>query len=466
MFLHRFERRSNDMIKRMFSSIQHMVAGTSHMDADIEIKGVTTDSRNVAKGNLFIPLIGEKFNGHEFVEKAFANGAAAALWAKGEPNPPKGKPIIFVEDTLVALQKLAESYLREVNPKVVAITGSNGKTTTKDLVASVLSTTYHVHKTEGNFNNHIGLPLTVLNMPPHTEAAVLEMGMSGRGEIELLSQIAKPDIAVITNIGEAHLMDLGSREAIAEAKLEIVRGLKEDGVFIYHGDEQLLRNKIHSFYTKTFGESKQNDIYPISITQTENGTEFVCNGFKNQKFFIPILGRHNVMNALVAVLAGQLLNVAPENIEKGLKNVEMSSMRLEMVKADSGLTIINDAYNASPTSMKAAIQLVRDMTGFSQKILVLGDMLELGEQEISFHIEVGKTLEDAGIDHLFTYGELGKEIANGAKDFMDESRIHVFLDKQKLIETLRKMVTPNDLVLVKASRGMKLEEVVHALAKG
>lgn len=452
-------------MKRTFHDIVDMVNGTANNHLNVEIEGVSTDSRNLMEGNLFIPLVGENFNGHQFVENAFENGAVATLWAKNEAGAPSDKAVIFVEDTLVALQTLAKQYLMEVNPKVVGITGSNGKTTTKDLVAAVLSTTYFVHKTKGNFNNHIGLPLTILSMPEHTEVAVLEMGMSGRGEIELLSNLAEPDVTVITNIGESHLMDLGSREAIAEAKLEIVTGLKRDGTLIYFGDEPLLRNKSLPLHTKTFGESKHNDLYPISILHKENGAEFTCNAFEGRTFFIPILGRHNVLNALAAISVAEVLGIDEKNIEKGLKNVELSNMRLEMVKTKKGLTVINDAYNASPTSMKAAIQLVKDMKGFGQKILVLGDMLELGEKEVEFHQEVGEAIEDSGVGHLFTFGTLGKEIANGAKPFLEDEQIHVFTDKDALITELKKITTPNDVILVKASRGMKLEEVVHALGE-
>lgn len=453
------------MIKRSFSEIVQMVNGTGNSDVNICISGVSTDSRHVQEGSLFIPLVGENFNGHQFVEKAFENGAVATLWARDMEGAPSNQPVIYVEDTLVALQTLAKNYLQQIQPKVVGITGSNGKTSTKDLVAAVLSTTYAVHKTKGNFNNHIGLPLTILSMPEDTDVAVLEMGMSGKGEIALLSNLANPDIAVITSIGEAHLMDLGSREAIAEAKLEILTGLKHGGTFIYHGDEPLLRNHEHSYKSATFGQSKHNDLYPISIMQKDDGTEFTCNLFDDQTLFIPILGRHNVLNALAAIQVALKLGVEKESIIQGLKQVQLSNMRLEMVKAPNGLTVINDAYNASPTSMKAAIQLVKDLTGFGQKILVLGDMLELGEEEKRFHQEVGKSIEESGIAHLFTYGELGLEIANGAKEILPLERIHTFMDKEELIQRLRETATPKDIVLVKASRGMKLEEVVHALMK-
>lgn len=247
------------MIKRQLSAIKQM-ANNAELKEEFEkitIEGVTTDSRNVRKGNLFVPIIGEKFNGHDFVEKAFENGAHASLWSRSVPNPPQDKPLIIVDDTLAALQQIASHYLLEVNPKVVGITGSNGKTTTKDMIASVVGTRYRVHKTKGNFNNHIGLPLTILDMPEDTEVAVLEMGMNAKGEIELLSSIARPDIAVITNIGDAHLQDLGSREGIAEAKLEIIKGLKENGTLIYHGDEPLLKKRLFMSNRNVWRKEKQ-----------------------------------------------------------------------------------------------------------------------------------------------------------------------------------------------------------------
>jgi UDP-N-acetylmuramoyl-tripeptide--D-alanyl-D-alanine ligase len=455
------------MITRSLSDIQRMAGGTglSEKDALIKIDGVTTDSRRGTKGSLFIPLIGENFNGHKFAEKALENGAVATLWSKNESNPPEGKTVIFVDDTLEALQNLAESYLREVDAKVIGVTGSNGKTTTKDMIAAVLSTTFHVHKTKGNFNNHWGLPLTILAMPEETEAIVLEMGMSAKGEIELLSKIAKPDVAIITNIGESHLMDLGSREGIAEAKLEIAVGLKDGGLLVYDGDEPLLSERSYSFGTKTFGESEQNELYPVSIEQKESLTEFTFNQ-SARSFVIPILGRHNVLNALASIAVGKFFNVSEENLAIGLRNLELTGMRLEMLKAQAGLSVINDAYNASPTSMKAAVRLVGDLTGYKQKILVLGDMLELGEQEAFLHQEVGETLKDSEVDHLFTYGVLGTEIAKGAAGVMERDRIHVFQEKEDLIQKLRETAGPNDVVLVKASRGMKMEEIVEALIEG
>ncbi|MFC0274427.1 UDP-N-acetylmuramoyl-tripeptide--D-alanyl-D-alanine ligase [Metabacillus herbersteinensis] len=450
------------MIQRTLKEVQTMLNGTG-LKAESEligIKGVTTDSRQVQPKNLFFPLVGENFNGHQFARKALELGATAIVWDINEENPPENIPVIFVEDTLKALQQLAKAYREQVDVKVVGVTGSNGKTTTKDMISSVLATTFSVHKTKGNFNNHIGLPLTLLSMSEETEIAVLEMGMSGKGEIQLLSEIAQPDAAVITNIGESHLLDLGSREGIAEAKLEIVAGLKEKGYFTYFGDEPLLQDRLKSFQflTKTFGEQSQNDYFPTSITQESNGTSFIL---KNNHYFIPVLGKHNVYNALAAYSIGQYFGVNDEAIKKGLQEIEITGMRLELLKSEDDISIINDAYNASPTSMIAAIQLLEDLKGYKQKIVVLGDMLELGDQEILFHQQVGKTILEQEISHVLTYGKLGAEIAKGAKENLPEERVHHFVDKSELIQRVKEVAKAGDIILVKASRGMKLEEVVN-----
>ena len=452
------------MIKRSLFDIEKMVDGFG-LNKEYEkkyITGVTTDSRQVEKGSLFIPLVGDIYNGHEFADKAIKDGAGAVIWQKSEKNPPKDAPVIFVEDTLSALQALAKSYLNQLQVKVVGITGSNGKTTTKDMVAALLETTYKVHKTKGNFNNHIGLPLTVLSMSEDTEVAVLEMGMSGKGEIELLSQLANPNVAVITNIGESHLMDLGSREGIAEAKLEITKGLKKGGLFIYHGDEVLLQERVPalSLNTATFGEKSTNDYFPTKVTQELTGTSFIV---ENEEYFIPVLGKHNVWNALAAYAVAVHLGVKTEAIKEGYTSIKITGMRLELIEAKSGASIINDAYNASPTSMKAAIDLIENLKGFEQKFVVLGDMLELGEEEKEFHREVGRAIKPNNISHIFTYGRLGAEIASGAKENFAQEFVHHFEEKTELITVLKSFVHKNDVVLVKASRGMKLEDVVNAL---
>lgn len=452
------------MIKRTLAQIASMLEMDCQERADLNINGVSIDSRKVKAGNLFVPFKGDNVDGHAYVEKAIENGAVATLWEKGVPNPPAGLPILYVDNTLTALQTIAEKYLQEVSPIVIGITGSNGKTTTKDMTASVLAQKYKVHKTEGNFNNHLGLPLTILNMEENVEVAVLEMGMSGKGEIELLSKLAKPHVAVITNIGESHLLDLGSREGIAEAKLEILAGLKENGVLVFNGDEPLLRNRLdqQALKVRSFGRSKQNTIYPLHIVAGDENTRFTTNTIQ-EEMMIPVLGHHNVLNALAAISVATELQVSPDLIRKGLSELKITGMRMEMVVGAKGEKIINDAYNASPTAMKAAIELVSELPGFQNKYLVLGDMLELGAEEVAFHQMIGESIKPHAIQKLFTYGKLGQHIAEGARKIMGDESVFSFQDKQELIAELKKHIQENDLVLVKASRGMRLEEVVQAL---
>ncbi len=433
---------------------------------DTVISGVTIDSRNIEPGNLFVPFRGEHVDGHRYVEEAIGKGAAAALWQADVPNPPENLPILIVDDCLVALQELARAYRHELNVKVVGITGSNGKTTTKDITSSLLSLKYKVQKTEGNFNNHLGLPLTVLSLREDTDIAVLEMGMSGRGEIAFLTKLACPDAVVITNIGESHLLDLGSREAIAEAKLEILQGLKPGGLAVLHGDEPLLMERIHQYQgdieLQTFGRNDSNDLYPIDIVQLEHGNRFKINA-SPETFELPVLGTHNILNALAAMMIARHFSIPFEIMQQGLKGIKLTNMRMELVEGRHGEKIINDAYNASPTSMMAAIELVANLQGYERKILVLGDMLELGPEEEQYHIQIGAGLNPEQIDLLFTYGELGSHIASGARAVLGENRVFAFKKKEELIQQLKHHVNEHTLVLVKASRGMKLEEIVKNL---
>lgn len=458
------------MIQRTVKQLTDMINVQNDISAfsGISIIGVSIDSRRIEKGNLFIPLQGEHSDGHKYVADSIRKGAAAALWQKDVPNPPLDLPILIVEDCLTALQELARQYRNQLSVKVVGITGSNGKTTTKDMTASLLSLKYKVQKTEGNYNNHLGLPLTVLGLNEDTEMAVLEMGMSGRGEIEFLTKLACPDAVVITNIGESHLLDLGSREGIAEAKLEIMEGLKEGGLAVLHGDEPLLMERINRFkgnvQLQTFGRSESNTIYPTSIHQLSYGNEFTTN-ISNQTFELPVLGTHNILNALAAMLVAHYFSIPFEEMNQMLSAVKLTNMRMELVEGKKGEKIINDAYNASPTSMMAAIELVSNLQGYERKILVLGDMLELGPQEIEYHRQMGEGLNSEKVDLLFAYGQLGKFIAEGAASVLPKEKILAFTDKQELIRELEKHVDDKTLVLVKASRGMRLEEIVTALQK-
>ncbi|WP_339816881.1 UDP-N-acetylmuramoyl-tripeptide--D-alanyl-D-alanine ligase [Paenibacillus sp. FSL R7-0216] len=460
------------MIRRNLAEIAAMCGGQIREagDAGILVRGVVTDSRQITEGCLFVPLAGERFDGHDFAADCLQAGAGACLWARSKGTPPG--PAVLVDDTLIALQALAKSYLTETGAKVVGITGSNGKTTTKDLVYALLSTTYKVHKTKGNFNNHIGLPLTLLAMPEDTEIVVLEMGMSGRHEIELLSKLGEPETAVITNIGESHLQQLGSREEIARAKLEILAGMKAGGLFVYNGDEPLIPQvlaepstaKPEGLQTATFGLQPGNDAYPTGILFTDNRTLFTPHGSEGEPpFELPLLGEHNVTNALAAITIARHYKVNESAIREGFSNVELTGMRIEVVVGRSGITILNDAYNASPTSMKAAIGVLDHMKGYRKKVAVLGDMLELGASELEYHHGIGEMLTPGMADLLFAYGPLSRQIAEGAKKQMDPDCIFAYTDKSELIRKLVSLLHPQDVVLVKASRGMKLEEVVEAI---
>lgn len=379
------------MIKRTLAQIADMCGGTlsdAAVHSEVIAEGVFTDSRKPVAGSLFIPLVGERFDGHEFVQACLEQDAAGALWQKNHGAPPQGA-VILVDDTLTALQALASAYLCENKASVVGITGSNGKTTTKDIVNALLSTTFKVHKTQGNFNNHIGLPLTVLSMTPDTEIIILEMGMSGRGEIYDLSVIAQPDVAIITNIGESHLLQLGSRLEIARAKAEIAAGMKPGGLLIYNGDEPLIAQVLEESATKQpegmrrfrFGLQTDNNDYPTGLMNAQHGMVFTTKQSGDKAYNLPLLGTHNVINCLVAMAVARHFGVTEENMAKGLSQLKLTGMRIEVTQAVSGLTLLNDAYNASPTSMKAAIDVLEGLKGYRMKVAVLGDMLELGSEE-------------------------------------------------------------------------------------
>ncbi|WP_066059028.1 UDP-N-acetylmuramoyl-tripeptide--D-alanyl-D-alanine ligase [Robertmurraya korlensis] len=458
------------MIKRTIQKLTEMMTILNEVKPfeQVEICGVSIDSRKIEKGNLFVPFKGANSDGHKFVEAAIQDGAAAALWQKDVPNPPAGLPILLVDNTLEALQQLSRSYRDELSVKVVGITGSNGKTTTKDMTANLLALSYKVQKTEGNFNNHIGLPLTLLRLEEDTDIAVVEMGMSALGEIEFLSKLAKPDVVIITNIGESHLQDLGSRENIAKAKLEIIEGISDNGLIVYNGDEPLLSDSLSHYKgsaeLQTFGRSSENTLYPVLIAQKDDGSSFTINK-DTQEYHLPVLGTHNILNALGSMLIANHFGIPFEKMNEGFSHLQLTSMRMELVPGGKGEKIINDAYNASPTSMRAAIDLVTSLSGYEKKILVLGDMLELGPNEVNFHYEIGSGVNKEAIDYVFTYGELGGSIADGAKSVLPEDRVKAYVNKTELITELKKHTDEKTLVLVKASRGMRLEEVVHELQK-
>ncbi|MFD2628293.1 UDP-N-acetylmuramoyl-tripeptide--D-alanyl-D-alanine ligase [Oceanobacillus kapialis] len=428
-----------------------------------DIQEVNTDSRKKTEKALFVPLVGENFDGHDYIEQAVENGAIATIWDKSKPFPNNldtSIVVYMVEDTLQALQKIAARYRDKINPTVIGITGSNGKTTTKDLVASIMKTSFQTHFTNGNYNNHIGLPLTILSMKPETEVLVLEMGMSQAGEIDTLTRLAKPDYAIITNIGESHIEYLGSREGIAKAKLEIENGLKQQGLLFLDGDEPLLSSKHGDAKVVTCGFQRNNEHIITSTGVHHNKTVFDLDGYS---YAIPLPGKHHAKNASLAILVSRQLGISNENIQNGLQNLKMTNMRFQLLEGKQQVSIINDAYNASATSMKAAIEVVKQMEGFEKKILVLGDILELGDFTEELHRSVGGVIESP-INMVYTYGENAHWITAELESNKKGISTKHFTTKEELVEALQSHLDKNTLILFKASRGLKFETMVEAIS--
>lgn len=426
----------------------------------VEIAEVTTDSREKTNKSLFIPLTGEKFDGHNYMEEALNQGAVTALWDKKKKLPdflPADFPVFFVDDTLAALQKLASVYRDKVNPAVIGITGSNGKTTTKDLIAAVVGSSIKTHHTQGNLNNQIGVPLTILSMSPDTKALVVEMGMNHYGEIETLSKIAKPDYAVITNIGESHIEYLGSREGIAKAKLEIVNGLTKNGYLLIDGDETLLRQAHKRHHVITCGFDATHDVFIKRVNLSQAYTQFELSD--GDVYTISLLGSHHALNAAFAVTIAELLGIAKENVKQALTELKLTSMRFEMLEGKNGSSIINDAYNASPTSMRASVDIVKQLEGFRQKVLVLGDIFELGKQSKTFHQTVADSIDDK-VNAVFTLGDDADEITSNVEKRYQAIDCRHFTSRENLSAALEEYLSPNTLILFKASRGMQFESFV------
>ena len=434
-----------------------------------EIDSVEFDSRLITPGALFVPLKGVT-DGHSYIDKAIENGAVAALWSNDPNEAPVGFPIIQVEDTLVAMQAFAMAYLGWIKPKVVGITGSSGKTTTKDMTAAALSTALKVHKTNGNYNNDIGLPKTILDMPEDTDVIVLEMGMSGAGEISFLSKLAEPDVVVITMIGENHIEFLGSRENIAKAKLEILDGLKEEGTFIYPGDEPLIVDQMPadlSQSTLTIGLNEDQDIFAFDVMMDQFQSTFFTNLSPELKMEIPLSGGYNVQNALYALGVAYSFGLSMEQVQPHLAEFSITADRGSWERGILDTQILNDTYNASPSAMKAVIRNFSAISskGMSQKILVLGDMLELGAFSDELHKEIATVIGLNTFKHVFLYGPRIHPLVDALVDkgMHPDLITYIESDKEALIEEVKAILQPEDKVLVKASNGMGLIEVVEAL---
>lgn len=431
----------------------------------LTVSGICTDSRKIKPGELFLALKGEHFDGHHFLQEAVKAGAAAVLVME-ETGPFGDTPLIRTNDTLKALGAIARFHRQRFKAPVIGITGSNGKTTTKDLVAAVLSQKFTIVKTEANYNNEIGLPLTLLEMDHQTEAVVVEMGMRGLGQIQNLANIAEPEIGLITNIGQAHLELLGSQANIAKAKGELLQSLPPNGIAVLNGDDPWIRQMSipHQVHPIWFGLDSSDLDYQGFITR-DTGHEilFQVDG-KGDKFEIslPLPGRLNVYNALAAVAIGRILGLSIPEIQQGLAAPALTGGRLKVLNHNQ-LRIIDDTYNASPVSVKAALEVLCRMSGPGKKIAVLADMLELGDASINFHFNVGVYAAELGVDHLLAYGDLARKYVEGFTS-ITPGKAEYFSNKSDLIRALKAMAHPGDSLLVKGSRSMKMEEVVEALA--
>ena len=454
-------------MKMQLAEIAKALDTTIEGNSDPVISSVAFDSRKINENALFVPLKGER-DGHDFINSAIANGAVATLWEKGHPNKPDNFPVVEVDDTLAAMQELAKYYLNKVNPAVVGITGSNGKTTTKDMVAAVLSKRFNVHKTQANFNNEIGVPMTILEMKPTTEILVLEMGMDRAGQLHHLSSLVKPDVCVITMIGEAHIEFFGSRDKIADAKMEITDFLKEDGEFIYNGDEPLLRQRAEkiSQAKSTFGFNDQDTIHALEFKSYMHHASFVTSS-SEQKFSIPMIGKHNVSNAMAAICVGHHFGETDDEIAASLSNFTPTANRMQWRKGDVGEDIMDDIYNSNPTAAKAVL------TSFGQvevpeggrRIAVLGDMLELGSASAALHASIAEKLDPLVINEVYLYGPEMKNLEEAIKDKYAPASLHYYpQDKmERMIDDLKNDIHSNDIVMLKASHGMHLDKVLERL---
>lgn len=439
---------------------------------DLPFRSVCTDSREAAEGTLFVALGGERVDGHDYIAAAVSSGNDCVLCERIPERIDRKYLAVVVDDSLRAVGELAKAYDRRINHRKVAITGSVGKTTTKEFVAAVLSEGFRVHKTEGNYNSNIGMPLSMLSMQNDTEVSVLEMGMSNRGEIEYLSRIAEPDIAIVTNIGSSHMEHLGSRENICHAKMEIVKGLKSGGTLLLNGDEPMLRAYLTPNVTPVFvGIDTESDFRAVNIRECIGNTIFdiAYNGKYARNITIPVMGRHNVYAALFAFAVGVRMGLDEETILCGLNRYRPVGMRQNIYEV-GGITVIEDCYNASPESMRAAINVLQSLA--SQKkagrmAAVLGNMYELGDNTEAFHEEVGLYFARHGGSMLYTFGETAEHIAGGAilggmepeNIFRNRDTRAPGITGEMLLHSLRE----GDTLLVKASRGAAAERILEYL---
>jgi UDP-N-acetylmuramoyl-tripeptide--D-alanyl-D-alanine ligase len=439
-----------------------------------EITGVSADSRKVEAGNAFFPLIGERYDAHDFIGEAVEGGCRTVILSKmaaveqlREQFPCLNLNLVLTEDTTKALQELAAYYLSLFSIIKIGVTGSTGKTTTKEMLYRIFSEKYRTARNLGNLNNHIGLPLTVFSLPEDAEAAIFEMGMSELGEIDLLAGLVRPDIGIITNIGISHIENLGSRENILKAKLEIANYFTEAGILIVNEDNDLLtRENVRGdghYRVVTAGEKGRSDFIISNITDFgEEGIEFAIEHREEmQTFRLNVPGRHNAYNGALAVAAAVSCGITMAEAAKGLMKLEITDKRLS-IKGKNGMKIIDDTYNASPDSMRAAIDVLIATKGV-RKIAIRADMFELGEDSASFHAEVGRYAAESRVDLLIAVGDQAKHIAEAAGKILSGDKVRYYKTKELLIRDIGSMISSGDVILLKGSRGMAMDQVVRKI---
>ena len=447
------------------SAVAAITGGALVGDGAVQISSVCTDSRLCDSGSLFIPIRGEKFDGHEFIDSLCEQKRIACFLTESEITE-NGLSCVRCENTLYALAKIAGSYRSGYNLPVVGITGTNGKTTTKELVFTVLNGSYNVHKNIKNYNNEIGVPFTLLQLNESHDAAVIEMGMNHAGEIFRLSAIVCPDIAVVTNIGAGHLEFLGTTQNVARAKSEIFSSIKPGSMVFINRDTIHYDMVSEAAYekdliVKSYGLHAESDIVPDSYFLNEDS---IVVTYKGVQITAPLYGIHNVMNLLAAVAVGEHMAVILDLCAERLKNFKNESMRGHI--PEGRCRVINDAYNSNPLSLENALRSVGTIYSSSRTIAVLGDMKELGSKESDYHFECGAAVVRYGFERLYTLGKLASRIAEGAiENRMRGADVFRFENKTELIEMLLNDIKEDDVVLVKGSRSMKMEEVAEKLVR-
>jgi UDP-N-acetylmuramoyl-tripeptide--D-alanyl-D-alanine ligase len=441
--------------------------GAERTGADGLFVGVATDSRKDVSGRLFVPLVGENMDGHDFVEQALERGAAAFAWSRTRPVPPalQAWPHLLVDDTLRALAALARAWRLRVGARVVGITGSNGKTSTKDMIAAALASRWRVHRTAGNLNGQIGVPLTLLACPRDAQVIVLEMGISVPGEMARLCATAVPDIAVITMIGEAHLAQFGSVDGIAREKWGIVQSLRSGGLAVLPHDCPPLANRPlpEGVRVRTFGEDAGADVRMSAYAQTATGSRALLPD-AGMELRLPVAGRHLATNALAAIAVADELGVARADAVTALRRVELTGARMEMVRDKRGRIWINDAYNSAPASVQAALTVLSELP-VRRRIAVLGDMLELGEESARMHAQIGRAAALARVDDLLCIGAYAADIADAARATQANVAVCATADVAAARKELERLLDGADgdcAVLVKGSRKLALETLVAA----